>query len=241
MSLDSSIKKFNKTSFQYSISYLVFPIVWPIVLAIFYFYFNYKIENKKQLRKEFKSLYRNNQGILLLPNHISLIDSLIQSVALGSFFFYLFNFKALNWNLADKNNFFSNPILSFLSFITKSIPVERKAGLKKARILYDKLTPLLRNGHVVSLFPQGGRGDKTIDQNNYSYGPGFILQNNPNATFVCLYMKGNYMDLCDFPKKGTTFSFELKKIEVSPIQEKRQLITFSQKVISTLKSMEPIP
>jgi 1-acyl-sn-glycerol-3-phosphate acyltransferase len=89
---------------------------------------------------------------LLLSNHQSMIDSFLVGLAA----FYPKSWlkpHLIPWNPAAVENFFKNPLLAWLAFNWKCIPV--REGRRDFRALH-RMTEVLPHG-VMTLFPEGTR------------------------------------------------------------------------------------
>src|SRR3989338_1424066 len=94
---------------QRVISYCLFVFFGPVMMVLFHFKFKYKIQDLKKIRIEYKNYLKTLSGpMIICSNHLTLIDSIIQSVALGSIPGHLLRYFGLPWNLPEKTNFYHN-------------------------------------------------------------------------------------------------------------------------------------
>lgn len=115
-----------------------------------------------------KELFENNKPLLIVCNHMTLIDSVILnsyfSSVFGYFGFIKNNFRPFAWNLPAKEN------LELLKnnhegFLTKSffyefgriVPIERDNPESSKKTLEDVVNMMLEKNHVFNIFPEAGR------------------------------------------------------------------------------------
>lgn len=227
---------------QRAASRCLFVFFGSLMHVLFHFKFKYKVENLKKLRKEYKKLLREAKGpVLICTNHLTLIDSIIQAVILGSISSYFFNFKNLPWNLPEKTNFYHKFHWRLICYLGKCIPVIRKASPKEAKESTDKMLYVLERGDVISIFPEGKRSRTgLVDNVDFSYGTGQLLKSNPNTSVLCIYMRGkNHGGFGNFPRVGEDFYFKMKMIKPeSNLKGLRKVRELSVQVINEIKSLE---
>jgi len=221
------------------ISQLLFIIIGPCIIFLFRYVFRYKIENLKEVRSQYKNIRKVYKGPLLIcPNHLTLIDSVIHGVALNSIMGHFFNFSYLPWNVPERKNFYTNWVLGLLCYLTKCIPVKRGGSFKEGRISLKKMAYVLIKGDALSLFPEGKRSRSgNVDTHHFSYGPGHLLQMVPHAKVLCVSMKGKSSGFADFPPRGETFQINLKLFSPkSSLKGRHQIKDLSTQVILATSS-----
>jgi len=200
------------------------------------------VDNLKELRREYKELLKNAKGpVLVCTNHLTLIDSIIQAVALGSVSSYLLNFRLLPWNLPEKTNFYHKFHWRAVCYLGKCIPVIRKASPKETKNTTQKMQYVLAKGDVISIFPEGKRSRTgLVDDEDFSYGTGQLLKSNSNVSVLCIYMRGKENGgFANFPEIGENFYFKMKMIKpASELKGLRKVRDLSVQVISEIKRME---
>jgi len=127
----------------------IISYIWTIGTATIAWIF-FRILNKTKIYgKENIPLQKN---LLLLSNHLTMIDNFL----VGTMAFYpgvIFKPSLMPWNPAAEENFFSNPLLAWMSTKWKAIPVKR--GRKDLEAL-NRMTQLLPHGTMIN-FPEGTR------------------------------------------------------------------------------------
>lgn len=168
-----------------------------IFVAPFYFLIayalRYRIRNLRELRRQCAAALDKHKGPwLICGNHLTMIDSFILSYVAFSFVRHFTQYKKLPWNLPERRNFQSNLFLAVLCYLSKCIPVDRGGSREKMKKVLDSCTYLLRHGHTIMIFPEGGRSRTgRVDRENFSYGVGRFIQEVENCRVMCLYLRGD--------------------------------------------------
>ena len=240
--IDQSFKKeVRKLKLQTFLGWLtVIPLGWAINF-IFRFKMKYKIRNLKEIRKTYQQLTDTNQPVMICPNHLTMADSNIQIWAFGKMPWYFLHYKRLSWNVPAVENFKSTWTRSIITYLGKCIPVDREGTKEHHDMVLNKTIYLMKQGHVFTYFPEGGRSRKArIDMDNIRYGVGKLLADIPNAKVICVYMRGDAQEgHSEVPAKGDTLTIKLK--EVNPTSKSSGLRAhrdISQQIMQSLKEME---
>lgn len=229
-------------SFQRGVARVAAPLTYWVLWFWMRVIQGYKIDQLQKVRAEFDRIQKETGGpFLICPNHLTLIDSLIAVWALGSLPQYLRSPGMMAWNLPEKKNFYNNLMLRWMCYLGKCVPVIRGGGAEQTRKTLDQVNWLLNEKESVMIFPEGGRSRTgRIDHENFAYGVGQIIQANPQARVICMYLRGhtqeNYTSL---PHRGDRFEAEIQLInprtESVGLRGARDLAT---QIIHTLQSME---
>ena len=115
-----------------------------------------------------KDLFNENKPLLVICNHMTLIDSVILNSYFSSIFGYYgllkTNFRPYVWNLPakenlqllkDKHNGFLTKYL-FYKF-GRLLPIERDNPDSSKRTLEEAVSMMLNDNHVFNIFPEAGR------------------------------------------------------------------------------------
>jgi hypothetical protein len=227
---------------QGAVSHCLFMLLGPFVFILFKYKFKFKVDGLKQARKKYRKILQSHKGpVLLCTNHLTLIDSIIQTIIINSVGGYLFNFSSFPWNLPEKSNYYHKPLLRFFCYLGKCIPVQRMTGAANTKKTMAKIQYILARGNVVSIFPEGTRSRTgIIDDHNFSYGPGEILKDAPAATVICVYLRGrNNGGFANYPDKNEQFYIEIESLNpVSELTGLRKVKDLSTQIIHQLKTME---
>jgi 1-acyl-sn-glycerol-3-phosphate acyltransferase len=169
------------------------------------------------------------------------LDSLIIQLSIAPAWAYIFKPSFFAWNLPKKANVEKSLFFRIMCYLGKCILLpnrEDKSEIKKAM---DIIQFLLKNKQYILLFPEGTRSNTgRIDDQNFSYGAGELLQAVPSAKVLCIYQRGDeQVSKSKFPKRGETFSVYLKLIK--PISHEKGLRgsrDLSRQIVKTLVDME---
>ncbi len=83
--------------------------------------------------------------VILASNHLSVVDSLVIPINASRPIYFL-----------AKNEYFRNPITRTVLTGLNQIPVDRSGG-RASLMALDAALPVLRDGHVLGIFPEGTR------------------------------------------------------------------------------------
>jgi 1-acyl-sn-glycerol-3-phosphate acyltransferase len=227
---------------QRLVSFVLMFVFGPIIHGLYHVRFRYSAIDTAGVRSKFAQIRRDHPGpILLCTNHLTLIDSIVQGVLLNSLLRYMTSVSALPWNLPERKNFDKSLAWRLTCYLGRCIPVTRGASQEESRRVQDKMTYVLRRGDIISIFPEGTRSRSgRIDPDEFSYGSGALLRMVPEATVLCVYLRGTRPGgFADFPATGEKFYVDMEVIK--PMSEKkglRQTRDYSQQIIAHLITME---
>jgi 1-acyl-sn-glycerol-3-phosphate acyltransferase len=83
--------------------------------------------------------------VILAANHLSVIDSILLPCVARRHVYFL-----------AKHEYFQTPFMRWLMFGLNQIPVDRSGG-RASLMAIDAALPVLRDGHVLGIFPEGTR------------------------------------------------------------------------------------
>lgn len=218
--------------------FFIAPFYFCIAHALFY-----RIRNLKEIRRQCSEAFKKHEGPwIICANHLTMIDSFILGYACFSFFDHFTSFKRLPWNLPERKNFQSNIFLAVLCYLSKCIPVDRGGSREKTKLLLEKCIYLLRKGHTIMIFPEGGRSRTgRVDRENFSYGVGRFIQEVENCKVLCVYLRGDRQkEYSLIPAWGEKFYaaveiFEPARVEQTGLRAQRE---YASQIIDRLAEME---
>lgn len=227
---------------QRAISYLCFAVFGPALVALFRYRYRFSAHDIAQVRARYRTLRAAHPGPLLIcSNHLTLIDSIIQAIILGSLWDYLRHPTALPWNLPEAKNFYHRWSWRTVCYLGRCIPVQRGGSSEHARIAQARMRDVLGLGDAIAIFPEGKRSrNGRVDDHDYSYGVGQLLNQVPEAEVLCVYLRGmRFGGFADFPARGEHFYLQLRMCTPRSSQQGlRGARDLSAQVIGTLKTME---
>ncbi len=218
-----------------------------IFVAPFYFLIaralHYRIRKLRELRRQCAAEFAAHKGPwLICANHLTMIDSFLLSYVAFSFVRHFTQYKKLPWNLPERRNFQSNIFLAVLCYLSKCIPVDRGGSREKMKKVLDTCTYLLRHGHTIMIFPEGGRSRTgRVDKENFSYGVGRFIQDIPDCKVMCIYLRGDKQHKYSLiPAWGDRFYAEVEVLQPVLVSQEglRAQRLYAAQIIERLAQME---
>lgn len=235
--------KFNRWSLwlQLCVDYFFLIFSYFLIWAIGFFYFRLRLKDGKLLRQQFKEILNNlDAPLIICPNHLTYIDSAIIQYALASPWTYLIRPSCWAWNLPKKANVEKSLFFQLMCYLGKCILLPSYTESDAIKIALEKIEYLLKKGQCIMLFPEGTRSESgRVNDRDFGYGVGDLLQLVPQAKVLCIYMRGEHqVAKSKFPVEGTiTLSLKL----LAPVSAENGLRgsrDLSRQVIKTLVEME---
>jgi 1-acyl-sn-glycerol-3-phosphate acyltransferase len=195
---------FLKLFIQKIICYITFIFLYPTTWIWVFVIKRYKINNLYNLRKEFQLITKKINGPLLIcPNHLTYIDSVLLLFVFGSLWNYMCKFNTLAWNFPKIDHVKHNVFYKSVCYLSKCIFVDANT-IEKAKYL-------LSNQEYVLLFPEGHRSvNGLVDTNNFAYGVGKLVASLPNINILCVYLRGSTQKVkSNFPNAKDSFYCKL--------------------------------
>lgn len=202
----------------------------------------YSIENIREIRKQYRDIWRENKGPLIIcANHLTFIDSALIIWGLASNFWYLFNYKAFTWNLPAGDFFKKKFIYHITLYLTKCIFIHRDGTNEHKNDVLRLCRYLLLQGNVVLIFPEGQRSRKGFfDAEKITAGVGKIIYSLENARVLCIHLRGDKQNsFSNYPPRGSRFKMSMKLIE--PCTEKRGKAAYTEiagQIAAAIKNFE---
>jgi hypothetical protein len=218
-----------------------------VIIAPLYFLltriFFYRVRDLREIRRQSTAEFAKHKGPwIICANHLTMVDSFLLSYATFSLRQHITGYRRLPWNLPERRNFQSNILLILLCYLSKCIPVDRGGPREKMKETLDKCEYLLRNGHTVMIFPEGGRSRSgRVDKEGFSYGVGRFVHDVEDCKVMCIYMRGDKQDsYSGIPAWGDKFSAQVEVFTPERIAETglRAQREYATQIINRLAQME---
>ncbi len=227
---------------QRTLGWLALWLLGPVFVYAFHFTFKFHVKNMKDIRRRYRDLMASAKGpVILCSNHLTMIDSVLQTIILAPLRDYFLHYDRMPWNLPEAKNVEGRYAFRVITFLGKCFYIRRMADPKTSRKSVAKMNYVLARGDVLSIFPEGRRSrDGIIDDQNISYGVGQLLKDKSQATVICLYLRGkNHGRFGDFPQKNDELYVQIDAITLhSTLNGLRRVRDLSEQVIAKLKDME---
>ena len=201
----------------------------------------YRFATPSSLPKTYRRLVDDDRPLLVCANHLTMIDSLLIHHALGSMLGYAARYRRLCWNVAAAENVQKTRLARVLTYLGKTIAIDREGSPEHHDGVLHELETLLREREPVTLFPEGTRSRTgRIEVDQVRYGVGRLLQRLPEARVLCVYLRAEQQQSHGFaPARHDVIHFDYRVLE--PKTEQAGLCgarDLARQVIYTLKRME---
>jgi 1-acyl-sn-glycerol-3-phosphate acyltransferase len=191
-------------------------VVTAPLLFLFVRLMGWRIRNLNAVRAEVAYRYWNHEGPwLVCANHLTMVDSLLISYGIASLGSHVLQFGRLPWNLPERKNFQSNPLLALLCYLGKCLPVDRGGDREDLQLLLEKCRHLLDGKNSLMIFPEGGRSRTgRVERENYTYGVGRFLDEFDQCRVLLVYLRGDRQWAYGaMPRWGETFTLQVESFD----------------------------
>lgn len=233
--------------FQKFVCFCFITILYSALWVWFFIFKKHHINNLKYIRKRFKAIKHKIKGPLIIcPNHLTYIDSIILLFAFGTLWDYLVEFRTLSWNFPKIEHIKNNLLYKSICYLGKCIPVN---FADQPKLILKKAAFLLSYDEYILLFPEGHRSKTgSVDIDNFTYGVGKLVTEIPTVNVLCVYLRGySQKNSSNFPKDKERFYCKIKLINIkqfvnefninnqNPLRSYRDISRF---IINNLHKME---
>jgi 1-acyl-sn-glycerol-3-phosphate acyltransferase len=226
---------------QRLLGWLAFPCLSSA--AIFYMRVvrGNRVKNLAEVRRRFREMARPERRIVICANHLTMIDSFFVHWALCSPLDYFRNYRLFAWNVPATENFQRGVLLRLMSYLGKTVPIDRGGSAHHHRAVLAKLAHLVRRGDLVTIFPEAGRSRTgRVNPEQLAYGIGRILRDVPEAAVVCVYLRGDRQQSWGFqPARGDAIHVDLELlVPATSFRGLRAARDLSRQVLDRIQQME---
>lgn len=200
-----------------------------------------RVADIERVRREFREIAREGRPLLICANHLTMIDSFFVHWALASPVDYFLHYRRFAWNVPARENFQRGVLLRLMSYLGKTVPIDRGGGVAHHRLVLSKLAHLLEEGDSVTIFPEAGRSRSgRVDPKRVASGVGQLLRDVPEARVLCVYQRGVAQKSWGFqPARGDVIHVFLEPFTPSSEHEGlRAARDYSEQIILHLQAME---
>ncbi|MBX7143400.1 MAG: 1-acyl-sn-glycerol-3-phosphate acyltransferase [Oligoflexia bacterium] len=216
----------------------------PLALAIqlvMRFVYRVRIENKAELHRQFREYAERGVPIIICPNHLTMVDSVIIIYALASVPYYFLHYRLVSWNIPAMEHTKANLVFRIVTYLGKCLLIDRGGDQEHIDLILAKLRHVVQHGHLATIFPEGTRSRTgRIDPERVTYGIGKLVRDIPHCHVLCMYVRGRGQETySNFPARGESFSVRMELFEPrSDASGLRQIRDISQQVMNRLVRME---
>lgn len=239
---DVLLKEFKRVQWQKFWGKVAILPLSVIIIFTFKFILRYRIRDIKEVRKQYRQLLKQNKPLIICPNHLTMIDSVILHWAFASIPRYFFNYRYFSWNVPAVESFKSNWMNSSVTYLSKCIPIDRQGSKEHHEMVLTKMKYLIRKREPFTIFVEGGRSRiGRIDLDNVKYGIGKTVEDVGDCNILCVYLRGdNQKSHSAIPAKKETFTIDMEVIkpDLTTPRGLRNQRDVSIRIMKKLKSME---
>lgn len=217
---------------------------WPLATVCWYLmavWKRYRIPDLAQLRVRYRELVEQAPGgVLLCPNHLTMIDSALLVWALHPHALYPFRWRLLPWNVPEAA-YMRNPLFRFVCYFAKCVPVARGGSPDELRRVLLRIDALLAQREVVLVFPEGRRSRTgRVDTGQNAHGVGRMVRSSPGVRVICVYIRGRAQkSYGGLPVEHDTIDIRLEPIAPSSAHPGvRGTKEIARQILETLARME---
>jgi hypothetical protein len=226
---------------QREVGRLLGPLWIPGGAAFMRLRMGWRLADVAALRREFRRLRRERTPLLVCANHLTMVDSFIIALALGSPWWYVTHFASLPWNTPEVKNFGRTWWLTAATWVMKCIPVERGGDRREIGRTLERFAWVVGHGDAGMIFPEGGRSRSgRVDVDAATYGVGRIVRSLPGCRVLCVYLRGEgQTTYTDAPKRGERF-----RVLFAPLEPKtehhgmRGALEITRQILAKLAALE---
>ena len=200
----------------------------------------YRIKDLKAVRRQFNQIKDSHpDGLLICPNHLTFLDSMLLIWAFSSPWTYLFNYRTMCWNLPKASHVNESWLYRSVCYLGKCLLITDDA--KQSQQSMEQASYLLNCGQYVMVFPEGTRS-KTgrINTENFVYGVGKLHVESEPTELLCVYLRGQNQEIFSkMPIKSEQFSIQMQLVTITTTMTgRRAMRDVSTQMIDQLVKME---
>lgn len=218
-----------------------FVIVGPAAVLYMRGLRGHRIEGIEEARRIYREALADGRPVVVCANHLTMVDSIYLHHAFASVADYLVSFRRFSWNVPAVENFKRNPWLRIVTYLGKTIPIDRGGDAKHLKKVLDKIKHVVSHGDVCTVFPEGGRSRTgRVEPSKVTLGIGHILKDLDRPRVLCAYLRGERQTTWStLPVRGDTLHLHVEvlepKTEATGVRASRDL---ARQVIEKIKAME---
>lgn len=225
---------------------ILLPLFYPGYHIALRFVLNYRMPGYRKIRADIRAAVgREKRPLIICPNHLTMIDSIILLWALTPWWRTFWDLRFFSWNTPEKTNFAHSIALRFFTYIGKCIQVVRLGPREETQKVLSKLKILLMHGHSLMIFPEGKRSRTgRVDTEEYAYGVGKVIEDirdlGAEPQVLCLYLRGkNQQTYSTIPQRGEVFYLDFRLVHPHSVNKgMRAHRDISTQIVTTLAEME---
>jgi hypothetical protein len=194
---------------------LAAPFWLPLVVLLMRFGLRWRIRDAGRCRKAYAALHEERRPLLVVANHLTMVDSAVIGWGLGSGIGHIVRPRGLPWNVPLQRRVRSSWLLRALAYLMKCVPVPRGGDRHEVAHVLERLAHLLRSGETVLMFPEAGRSRSgRVDAEATADGVGRLIKEVESCRVLCVYLRGDAQrSWSNLPAVGDTFTIATRLVE----------------------------
>jgi len=200
---------------QLAVGRLAAPVWVPLAVLLMRFVLRWRIREAGRCRREYAKLLEERRPLLVVANHLTMVDSAVIGWGLGSAIGHVVRYRGLPWNVPLRRRVESSGLWRTLSYVMKCVPVPRGGDRQEVARVLERLAHLLRSGETVLMFPEGGRSRSgRVDPEATADGVGRLIKEVAGCRVLCVYLRGDAQRTwSNLPARGDTFTIATRLVE----------------------------
>jgi 1-acyl-sn-glycerol-3-phosphate acyltransferase len=193
------------------------------------------------VRRLYREAVASRRPVVVCANHLTMFDSIFLHYALATVPQYLRSFRLFTWNVPAVENFKRDPFLRALTYLSKTIPIDRRGSAAHTRNVLDRIKYLTSRGQVFTIFPEGGRSRTgRVDVERVTSGIGNIVRDLDRPLVLCVYMRAERQESYGhLPPRGDRIHLRAELISPSTTAGgARAAKELSRQIIEKLRDLE---
>ena len=226
---------------QLAVGRLAAPAWVPLAVLLMRFGFRWRIRDAASSRALYTRLLADRKPLLVVANHLTMVDSALIAWGLGSAAGHLRRYRGLPWNVPEQSRVESSWLWRLLAYLMKCVPVPRSGERLVVAQVLERLGHLMRSGEVVLMFPEGGRSRSgQIDTESLAHGVGRLIKEVRDCRVLCIYLRGDAQRTwSNLPAAGDTFTIATRVVAPrSSLRGLRASRDLAAQVVGHLADME---
>jgi hypothetical protein len=175
---------------QMRLGHLAFVVIGPAAVIFMRGIRRNRFEGIEQVRRAYREAATSGRPLIICANHLTMFDSIFLHYALASVPSYLRSFRLFSWNVPAVENFKRDPFLRALTYLAKTIPIDRTGTPAHYLSVLDRIKYLASRGEIFTIFPEGGRSRTgRVEVERVASGVGNIVRDLDQPLVLCMYMR----------------------------------------------------
>lgn len=179
------------------------------------FALRWRIRGASRVRRDYAALLAERRPLLVVANHLTMLDSAVIGWALGSALGHVRRPRGLPWNVPLRSRVESSWVWRSSAYVTKCVSVPRGGDRREVAEVLERLAHLLRSGETVLVFPEGGRSRSgRVDTAATADGVGRLVKDVEGCRVLCVYLRGDgQRTWSNLPAAGEAFTIATRLVE----------------------------